>query len=197
VNATSGPRCGWLVGPRTPPLKSDTSEVGEGVADRAGDRRGVWRSISRQDQPIDGGRECQLHDESPSGGRVRGRGGSRPGGTREARCWPVRRREPREWPTHNVVDKSGVGEASHTHRRGRISEGRGSGPPATVVGEGEVDEASHARQRSHTWCLKRREQMRRGHIWHGQRRKAGHLGWRGNRIRLKERVKIGGLRRNQ
>jgi hypothetical protein len=29
-------------------------------------------------------------------------------------------------------------------------------------------------------------------VWCGQRRKARHLGWRGNRIRLKEGVEIGG-----
>jgi hypothetical protein len=39
---------------------------------------------------------------------------------------------------------------------------------------------------------KRRTRRHRSCAWRGQRRKAGRLGWRGNPIRLKEGVEIGG-----
>jgi hypothetical protein len=64
--------------------------------------------------------------------------------------------------------------------------------PMAVVDEGRIGEASCARRRGRAWRGKRRERRRRGRTWSGQRREAIHLGWRGNRIRLKEGVEIGG-----
>jgi hypothetical protein len=88
-------------------------------------------------------------------------------------------------PLAAVVDDCGVGEASHTRRRFRVSGSRGSGAPATVVDEGGVGEAGRARRgrawrrrgrRGHTWRGKRRERRRRSRAWRGQWRKAGQLG---------------------
>jgi hypothetical protein len=59
---------------------------------------------------------------------------------------------------------------------------------SAVVDDGGFGEADRARQRGRAW----RGRGRRSHAWRGQRRKAGRLGWRGNRIGLKERVEIGG-----
>jgi hypothetical protein len=44
------------------------------------------------------GEERQRRAESPSGGRARGRGGWRPGGTLTARSGPPERWERRVWP---------------------------------------------------------------------------------------------------
>jgi hypothetical protein len=61
-------------------------------------------------------------------------------------------------PLATVVDEGGVDEASCACRRGRFGGGSGSGPPVAVVDEGEVGEAGRTHRQSHVW----REWGRRG-----------------------------------
>jgi hypothetical protein len=142
-------------------------------------------------------------------GRARGRGEWRPGGTQAAQSEPPGRREPRAWSARGGDTQRRGRQSEPCSSRARVSGRRGSGAPAMVVDEGGVGEASRTRRRGRTWRErgqqgrawrrrgrawreKRRQRRRRGRTWCRQRRKAGRLEWRGNRIRLKEGVEIGG-----
>jgi hypothetical protein len=99
--------------------------VGEGGANGGGDRGGVRRSVSGQDQSVDRAEnaDCAVshHRVAVDGDRVvhmRFGAGRRGVGSRGSGLLAA------------VVDEGGVGEASHARRRGRVSRSRGSGPLA-------------------------------------------------------------------
>jgi hypothetical protein len=117
------------------------------------------------------GKEHQRRAESPSGGRARGHGGWRPGGTRRLGAGRRNVGSGGYGRLAAVIDDGGVGKAGRARRRARVGRHRGGGVPATVVDEREVGEASRGR-RGRAW----RRRDRRGRAW----RRRGRRGrvWR-------------------
>jgi hypothetical protein len=134
--------------------------VGEGGANGGGDRGRVRRSVSRQDQLVDGveNASCAVSHHrldmpgvAVDGNRV----------VHGRRCGPVGCQEPREGPSRGG-GRRGQGRRSEPRSSSvSVGGGRGSGLLVVVVDKSEVGEACCARQLGRA-CRKR---GRQGHVW--------------------------------
>jgi hypothetical protein len=98
--------------------------VGEGGANGGGGlgrRPEEWQSYQRPGSSGRRGGERRRRAESTLGGRARGHGEWRPGGTQAARCGPPGRRGRGHGRLAVVMDVGGVSKASRARRRPRVS----------------------------------------------------------------------------